>query len=205
MKKGFCKSSKKGLTLPVAIVISIVLVIVAAGLVFIALSSISTTTVTVNGRQAFMDVRSALEYVESYYRNKEPDFSQIGDGSGVEYFIADETTNAGARAAAGLATAPVSARDGQATVKYRRSSVAPDLNSVKTYVTAEYVSGVPSTLRLTGYSHYSDNFGHLGRSVSLSVTFTVGASGSQKRVTVVNLPNSHEINTQTDTIRLNFR
>ena len=205
MKKGFCKSSKKGLTLPVAIVISIVLVIVAAGLVFIALSSISTTTVTVNGRQAFMDVRSALEYVESYYRNKEPDFSQIGDGSGVEYFIADETTNAGARAAAGLATAPVSARDGQATVKYRRSSVAPDLNSVKTYVTAEYVSGMPSTLRLTGYSHYSDNFGHLGRSVSLSVTFTVGASGSQKRVTVVNLPNSHEINTQTDTIRLNFR
>ena len=86
MLKRFSKNSKKGLTLPVAIVISVVLVIVAAGLVFIALSSISSTSVTVNGRQAFMDVRSALEYVESYYYNKESDFSTIGNGTGVEYF-----------------------------------------------------------------------------------------------------------------------
>ena len=45
MSRKFAKNSKKGLTLPMAIVISIVLVIVAAGLVFIALSSISTTDV----------------------------------------------------------------------------------------------------------------------------------------------------------------
>ena len=78
MLKKFAKNSKKGLTLPMAIVISIVLVIVAAGLIFIALSSISTTDVSVNGRQAFMDVRSALDYTESYYRTQISNYSKIG-------------------------------------------------------------------------------------------------------------------------------
>ena len=196
------KNSKRGLTLPVAIVISVVLVIVAAGLVFIALSSISTTSATVNGRQAFMDLRSALEYVESYYRHTEQDYAMLGDGTGVEYFAAQETTK--------------SDTDASKTIKYVKSKTEPvvstqnryDADAVRTYVEAVYSpseSGNPATLKLTGYSYYWDEFGHLGQSVSMSVTFTIGSSGSQRRVTVIDRKERIQYNDSTDTIKLNLR
>ena len=100
MSRKFARNSKKGLTLPMAIVISIVLVIIAAGLIFIALSSISTTDVSVSGRQAFINVRSALEYAESYYRTQVSNYAKIGTEQKdtttgqkwrEEYIIAEET------------------------------------------------------------------------------------------------------------------
>lgn len=196
MIEKFSKNSKKGLTLPVAIVISIVLVIVASGLIFIALLSISNTSVTVNGRQAFMDVRTALEYAESYYRNKVKDYSTIGDGSGVEYISARETS--------------VSPTDTTAVIEYVRSSSMPDLNEIQTYVEATYTSSADSPdnkarLKLTGYSHYADEFGNQGRSVSLSVTFMIGSSGAQRRVTVIDRQERIQYSNATDTIKLNLK
>ena len=205
MTKKFAKNSKKGLTLPMAIVISIVLVIVAAGLIFIALSSISTTDVSVNGRQSFMDVRSALDYAESYYRTQVTNYSKIGkqvvDSSTgkkwrEEYIVAEEDE------------VVVGTAGKRTTVKYAVQDTMPDTEVVKTYVIAQYFAAVGKTspkLKLTGYSHYSDTFGNSGKMVSLSVTFTVGSSGSQKRVTVINTWKEPNTQSASDTITLHLK
>ena len=178
MSRKFARNSKKGLTLPMAIVISIVLVIIAAGLIFIALSSISTTDVSVSGRQAFINVRSALEYAESYYRTQVSNYAKIGTEQKdtttgqkwrEEYIIAEETE------------VPVTATQNHVSVKYTVQNDEPNTNVTKTYVTARYFPAkgkVPPQLKLTGYSHYSDSFGNNGKSVSMSVMFTVGSSNA---------------------------
>ena len=205
MSRKFAKNSKKGLTLPMAIVISIVLVIVAAGLIFIALSSISTTDVSVSGRQAFINVRSALEYAESYYRTQVSNYAKIGTeqkdtATGQkwreEYIIAEETEVA------------VTGTQNHNTVKYTVQNNEPDTEVVKTYVIVRYFPAkgkVPPQLKLTGWSHYSDSFGNNGKSVSMSVMFTVGSSNAYKRVTVINTfkdPNTQSIG---DTITLHLK
>ena len=205
MLKKFAKNSKKGLTLPMAIVISIVLVIVAAGLIFIALSSISTTDVSVNGRQAFMDVRSALDYAESYYRTQITNYAKIGDQK------IDPTTNKKWREEYIVAAedeVTVGASGKRTTVKYAIQNTYPDTEAVKTYVVVQYFPAVgktPPKLRLTGYSHYSDTFGNKGKLVSLSVQFDVGSSGSQKRVTVVNTWKDPNTQSTTETITLHLK
>ncbi len=203
MRDKFLKNSKKGLTLPVAIAISTVLVIVAAGLIFIALSSVSTTTVTVNGRQAFMNVKSSLEYAESYYSKKVTEYDKIGieltaaegqtvePGTRVEYLVAYERENAATK---------------KAELYYEKTTEVP--SDSRTYVQVIYhppVGNDSPTLQLTAYSFYSDNFGNNGKMASLSVTFTVGSAGSQNRVTVINIPKSTTIPGSTDTIRLNLK
>ena len=203
MRGKFLKNSKKGLTLPVAIAISTVLVIVAAGLIFIALSSVSTTTVTVNGRQAFMNVKSALEYAESYYSKMVTEYDKIGveyttpeegedipTGARVEYLVAYEKEN------------PVTKKS---EVYYKRVNTLPD--DARTYVQAKYlpVDDNAPDLKLTAYSFYYDNFGSNGKMASLTVTFTVGAAGSQNRVTVISIPKSTSIPGASDTIRLNLK
>lgn len=205
MSRKFAKNSKKGLTLPMAIVISIVLVIVAAGLVFIALSSISTTDVSVSGRQAFIDVRSALEYAESYYRTQVTNYAKIGTEKKdtvtgkkwrEEYIIAEEKE------------IPITATQMHNSVEYTVQQDEPDTAKVKTYVTVRYFPGkgkTPPQLKLTGYSHYSDSFQHNGKSVSMSVMFTVGSSNTYKRVTVINTWKDPNTQSSSDTITLHLK
>jgi len=204
MSRKFARNSKKGLTLPMAIVISIVLVIIAAGLIFIALSSISTTDVSVSGRQAFINVRSALEYAESYYRTQVSNYAKIGTEQKdtttgqkwrEEYIIAEETE------------VPVTATQNHVSVKYTVQNDEPNTNVTKTYVTARYFPAkgkVPPQLKLTGYSHYSDSFGNNGKSVSMSVMFTVGSS-AYKRVTVINTFKDPNTQSTGDVITLHMK
>ena len=205
MSRKFARNSKKGLTLPMAIVISIVLVIIAAGLIFIALSSISTTDVSVSGRQAFINVRSALEYAESYYRTQVSNYAKIGTEQKdtttgqkwrEEYIIAEETE------------VPVTATQNHVSVKYTVQNDEPNTNVTKTYVTARYFPAkgkVPPQLKLTGYSHYSDTFGNNGKSVSMSVMFTVGSSNAYKRVTVINTFKDPNTQSTGDVITLHMK
>lgn len=196
MRKTSFKNSKKGLTLPVAIVISVVLVILAAGLILIAISSISTTTATVNGRQAYMNVRSALEYAESYYSHKVSDYAKIGKATAdgkrrVEYLsVREKSTAAGA-------------------VTYYEKGDDSVISGSDTYVEAEYspssVTGDKPSLKLTGFAQYSDNLGNKGKWVTLSITYDIGSAGSQNRVTIINYPASTTVAAPTDTIRLNLK
>ena len=67
--------SKRGISLPVAMAITSVLAILSASLIAIALSSISSTSRTVNSRQAYLNARSAIQYAYAYYNDSaiEPD------------------------------------------------------------------------------------------------------------------------------------
>ena len=90
--------SKRGVSLPIAMAITAVLVILSASLIAIALSSITNTSSSVNSRQAYLNARSAIEYAAVYY---------MDDKSGVtitevkdEYMVMDDkeggTTDQGA-------------------------------------------------------------------------------------------------------------
>ena len=74
------KNSKKGIALSTAMAISIVLVLLVAVLVSIASLNITTTQDTISQREAYVQAKSALAFVESYY-SKHTD--QVpGNGSG---------------------------------------------------------------------------------------------------------------------------
>lgn len=77
------KNSKKGLALSTAMAICIVLSILVALLVSMATLNITTTQVTVNQREAYIQAKSALSYAESYYsQNGEsiPGAGNVGEG-----------------------------------------------------------------------------------------------------------------------------
>ena len=76
------KNSKKGFSLPMAMAISVFLVIIATALIFISMQSMSTTSVDVSGRQAYLNVRSAIEYARAYYSNNHKGFC-------IEYTVED--------------------------------------------------------------------------------------------------------------------
>ena len=78
MRNGILNKSRKGFSLPIAIAISAFLIIISASLLFIAVQSTSNTSVEISGRQAYLNVRSALEYAEAYYSNNITDYSSIG-------------------------------------------------------------------------------------------------------------------------------
>lgn len=198
MRKAMLKNSKKGLTLPVAVVISTVLVILAAGLIFIALSSLSVTTSTVNGRQAYVNVKSALEYAQSYYHHKvDGDYDNIGVA----------VTGAGTVAGQRIEYIAVKENNTNGETFYLRGD-ASVIEGCDTWVTAEYLppEGSESAhLRLTGYGNYSDSFGNRGKMVILSVIFDIGAAGAQNRVTVLSVPTPDGIPSDSDTINLNLK
>ena len=71
------KNSKKGFSLPVAIAVTSVLILLSASLIFIATNSISNTSEDVSSRQAYLNVKSALDYAKAYYTGI-TDFASIG-------------------------------------------------------------------------------------------------------------------------------
>ena len=60
---------KQGISLPLAMAIISVLIILSASLIAIAGTSVMSTSSSVNSRQAYLNVRSALEYAYAYYDN----------------------------------------------------------------------------------------------------------------------------------------
>ena len=160
------KNSKKGFSLPMAMAISVFLVIIATALIFISMQSMSTTSVDVSGRQAYLNVRSAIEYARAYYSNNVADYSVELDKP--QYMVMRDkkggTTGDGA--------------DIQST--------EPKIEDCVTYVEAKYnkpkgtegaeddADDTPS-LTLSAFSRYSDAFGNRAKLARLSVTYTIGS------------------------------
>lgn len=168
MRERVMKNSKKGFSLPLAIGISAFLIIISASLLFIAVQSTSTTSVQISGRQAYLNVRSAIEYAQAYYNTNVTDYSEIG----TEYLIMEDmisgTTEDGAKI----------------------SKDEEEAKKAITYVMSEYVkaSGSNDTVfRLTAYSRYSDSFGNKAAVARLSVSFSVGGK-QPNRITIASLP-----------------
>ena len=91
--------SRQGISLPLAMAITAVLIILSASLIAIAASSIMNTSSSVNNRQAYLNVRSAIEYAYAYYSdsNSVPDLTKIEN----EYMVMNDkeggTTSEGAQ------------------------------------------------------------------------------------------------------------
>ena len=178
------KNSKKGFSLPMAIAVSLFLIIISSSLLFISIQSMSTTSVDISGRQAYLNVKSALDYARSYYSTNVTDYSKVG----TEYIIMNDeggTTEAGA--------------------KVEKS--ADSAKNATTYVMAVYKKGEgsnKSTLTLTAFSKYSDAYGNKSKLARLSVTYTVGGSGPN-RLTIIGGTPKGESTGGSDSITLNVK
>lgn len=83
------KHSKKGLALSTAMAICIVLAVLVALLVSMASLNINTTQATVSQREAYIQAKSALSFVESYYSKNGDNIPGIAVGSGEGIVIFD--------------------------------------------------------------------------------------------------------------------
>ena len=176
--------SKRGFSLPMAVATSLFLVIISTTLIFIAVQSNSTTSADISGRQAYLNVRSALEYAQTYYSNNVTDYSTVG----TEYMLMLDqggTTEGGARIS----------KNASDTAKYRCYVIAA-------YQKAE--NSNPATLKLSAYCKYSDAFGNKAKVAHLSVTFTVGSSGPN-RLTIITTDRTGESAATPDNITLNVK
>ena len=186
MRKKVMQNSKKGFSLPVAIGISAFLIIISASLLFIAINSTSTTSAHLNSRQAYLNVRSALEYAQSYYSNSVTDYSKY---TKAEYMIMKDDT------------------DGTTSDGAKFSDKLSDAQKAVTYVEANYIKGEGSSksiFKLTAYSRYSDSFGNRAAVARLSVSFTVGSS-APNRITIATLPVKRGSLVTQDKINLNVK
>lgn len=169
------KNSKKAFSLPAAIIITSALIMLSASLIFIAVSSISNTSAGINSRQAYLNVKSALEYAASYY-NEVDDITSIGtlvsstSKDRVEYLIMKDS-------------------GGTVSEGAEVSNAEIDAQNKTTYVVANYIAASGSDtakLRLTAYSNYADSFGNKPKTARLSVVYNIGGSiGNTNRITVI--------------------
>ena len=184
MKKLLAKNSKKGFSLPLAVALSLFLIIISATMIFLAMQSTSMTSADLNGRQAYLNVRSALEYAQAYYSTQVEDYSTIT----TEYVIMHDkggTINNGASI----------------------TTAESETEKATTYVVVTYTKAQdsnPATLKLSAYSRYSDAMGYRAKMAHLSVTFTVGRSGPN-RLTIISGSGVGESVTTTDSITLNVK
>lgn len=174
MNKRIIKKSKKGFSLPAAMGITAVLIILSASLIIIASNSISNTSLTVNGRQAYLNVRSALQYAEAYYNNLDNIKALSSSGTAVSQYMVMKDNVGG------------TVNDG-AEVSSNESST----NDKLTYVVATYTPAQGNDtpkLKLTAYANYTDAFGNQGGSSQLSITFDVSNGSGGRRITDPYIP-----------------
>lgn len=191
MNKRLIKNSKKGFSLPAAMAITAVLIILSASLIIIASNSISTTSSSVNSRQAYLNVKSALEYAETYYTNRSNMTSLMASGTeNYEYMIMKDTFGGTVSEGANI------------------SSDENDTKDKMTYVVAKYT---PSTgnekpkLKLTAYANYTDAFGKKGATSKLSITFDASGGNVGRRITDPTIPPSVGTKNYSDTITINVK
>ena len=168
--------SKQGISLPVAMAITAVLIILSASLIAIAATSIMNTSSSVSNRQAYLNVRSALEYAYAYYSDSSsvPDLTKVDN----EYMVMNDkeggTTNQGAQIV-----------DEAAVANYT------------TYVVATYLppsSGRDAAaLKLKAFSRSTDAFGKRSQSVTMSGVFTVNKLANKNRVTLTDIDMDTEV------------
>ncbi len=177
--------SKRGISLPVAMAITAVLVILSTALIAIAATSVVNTSSSVSSRQAYLNVRSALEYAYAYYSDSEsvPDLSVVTDEYMVMLDKEGGTTSLGAKIG---------------------TKTAAQSSDVITYVRAKYIEpatkkDVPS-LKLTAFSKSSDAFGKRTQNVQMSAIFTLNKLANKNRVTLTDIDMNTEVE-QYETVR----
>lgn len=190
MNKQIIKKSKKGFSLPAAIGITAVLIILSASLIIIASSSIVNTSTTVNSRQAYLNVKSALQYAEAYY-NSNNNILNLSSGGTEKYQYIIMKDNVGG-----------TVNDG--------ADISEDANSIKdkkTYVVAKYIPATGNEIakiKLTAYASYSDAFGKKSQTSQLSVTYDAGTKGG-RRITDPTIPPSVGVQDYSNNITLNVK
>ena len=163
--------SKRGISLPVAMAITTVLVILSASLIAIALSSITNTSSSVNSRQAYLNARSAIEYAAVYYTDEKsvPDPSKIVN----EYMVMDD-------------------KEGGTTAQGGHFvSTEEEASEYATYVVANYIKPASSRdsgiLKLKAYAKSSDAFGGRVHSVKLAASYSMKKLSSKNRITITDV------------------
>lgn len=188
MQKKLLKNSKAGFSLPAAMAITTTLIILSASLIMIALSSISTTTMDVSGRQAYLNIRSALEYAEKYYSSLK-DYSELKTAK-KEYVYMNDV-------------------GGTITEGAEISKNDTKMSTSTTYIIVEYIEmpdNTPDKLRMTAYSKYADSFGQRSKMAQMTVTFAITQSGgSYRRLTVITKPGAGEAVSTGDEIIFNIK
>lgn len=182
---------KQGISLPLAMAITAVLIILSASLIAIAATSIMNTSSSVNQRQAYLNVRSALEYATAYYSDpaKVPKLEDVND----EYMVMNDreggTTSQGAQMVEEAATADYA-----------------------TFVVANYEAASSNrdepALVLVAYSRSTDAFGKKTQSVSLKKILTIKKSANKNRVTLTDIDMDTDVlnyNTIRDAITLHVK
>lgn len=185
MKQTVVNKSKKGFSLPLAIAISVFLILISSSLIFIAINSLSITSSDVSGRQAYMNAKSALEYARVYYEKNNSNYSSMS----IQYMVM---------------------LDSGGTISNGAKIYNSENDAVKnatTYVTAEYNSGGQSgqaTLKLRAFSKYSDAFGNRAKMVTVSGTFVIGGT-SPNKLTVIARDQNPSSPSVSDTITLKVK
>lgn len=182
--------SKQGFSLPVAIAVTTVLIILSASLIAIAAGSIVSTTSSVNTRQAYLNVKSALEYGYAYYSNS----SNVSNLSEVEdqYIVMNDTAGGTLRKGATILGKGSEYFDGGS-----QTNAQVAVSDYCTYMVADYItgSGGPSRLKLTAYSKSSDAFGNRTQLVHMTASYQINVGGSRSRFTLT------DINMDTNVLR----
>lgn len=163
--------SKRGISLPIAMAITAVLVILSASLIAIALTSITTTSSSVNSRQAYLNARSAIEYAQAYYGDSDnvKDISEIDE----QYMVMNDkeggTTSQGASFVDTL----------------------EDANEYGTYVVAKYVKGATAQdddgIKLVAYSKSTDAFGGKSQEIHIGALYYLNKMANKKRLVNTNV------------------
>ena len=182
--------SKKGFSLPAAIGITTVLIILSASLIAIAATSIVSTSSSVNQRQAYLNVRSAIEYAYAYYSdaNYVSDLSLVSD----EYMAMND-------------------KEGGTVEKGASIVSQSEAEKARTYVIANYSppdGAAQATLKLTAYSKASDAFGKKNKMVHLSATYVISNMSNKNRVTLTDIDMNTDVLTYTtsrDAINLHVK
>ena len=174
------KRSKKGLALSTAMAICIVLAMLVALLVSMASLNINTTQATVNQREAYVQAKSAIAYVEAYYSTYSDEIpgreSNGNVGEGLVVFSGSKISEGATfyKTKEGL-----KARNADGTITFDKTLIDSDIvdNYKKqcrdTYVDVQNVitSGADQILVLTAHSKYGS-----GQSYTLSKQFTIGGT-----------------------------
>lgn len=158
------KQSKKGFALVSAIVITIVLFILTAGLITAAMMSMNITSKNIDQRQAYLNAKSVLGFSESYYLSQ----LQLPDQPQYLAFAADNGSVSGGASV-------------KLALDSSGSEVPPD---TQTYVKAEYDMGAQSfTLTATARFHSQQLDG--AQTLQLSCSYDVGYDADGRITTVV--------------------
>ena len=182
--------SKKGFSLPFAIGITTVLIVLASSLLFIAMSSLSETSSDVNSRQAYLNVRTALEVARNYYTNQYEVSNFPSLETNPEYLVFKD-------------------EGGTFSEGIKVTTDETVANAAVTYVKASYLSadttGDDPQLELRAFSKYADAFGNKGKTYSLRIRFKLGASGMRHRWTTENIIVPNDPTTQSEYITLHVK